>query len=75
MVYAVSRLSATAEYGPFALLHNCMLDVCLESLIKDLNQTHSHAHVGCSQNNTIPAKAQGTLKEGKEQGQNLPLGF
>ena len=74
MICAVSRLDSTAEYGPFALLHSCILDVCLEGSIKVLSQMHSHVHVGCTQNNISPNGLK-DLKRGKEQGdpQNLLL--
>ena len=59
MICVVSRLEATAEYEPFCFASQ--LDVCFDSIIKVLNQlthlsqTHSHVHVGCTQN-TIPQK-------------------
>ena len=67
MVCAVSRLDATVEYGPFALLHSCILDVCLEYITKVLSQMHSHVHVGCTQN-TISPKGLKDLKKGERTG-------
>ena len=61
MICVVSRLDATAEYEPFCFVSQQCLDVCLDPIIKvlsqltHLSQTHSHVHVGCTQN-TIPQK-------------------